>query len=350
MNRMPEHGEPVLPPDRHQLLRGHLMSEISQENTTASARTKRRRLGWVAVPALAGGLALAVVLSGGDGTPRVKSAQAPIAAPEQSEASGPAKATGSTGAKAGVVPASAVELLDHVAQVAASRPGGDVKPGQFVYTESMVTNNVFDSSGHVKLDTVPHKREVWLSVDGRQDGLLVEEASPSLPGSNTKLSGPHQPGIESPTYEYLATLPTDPDTLLQKLYDETIGKRPKEERAFKAISELLKEQIAPPAVTAALYQAAAKIPGVTLESGAVDITGRHGIAVARVADGARLEWIFDKDSYAFLGQRGEVVEQGSDFGAPGTVFGQGAVVKRAIVDKAGDQPTAQQTQAQAPQA
>ncbi|MER7667074.1 CU044_5270 family protein [Kitasatospora sp. NPDC096128] len=351
---MPEQGEPVLPPDRHQLLRGHLMSEISRENTTAGARTKRRRLGWVAVPALAGGLALAVVLSGGDGTARVKPAQAPIAAPEQSEASGPAKATGSAGASASsaakVVPASAVELLDHVAQVAASRPGADVKPGQFVYTESMVTNNVFDSSGHVKIDAVPHKREVWLSVDGRQDGLLIEEAGPSLPGRNTKLSGPSRPGIESPTYEYLATLPTDPDALLQKLYDETIGKRPKEERAFKAISELLKEQIAPPAVTAALYQAAAKIPGVTLENDAVDITGRHGIGVARVADGARLEWIFDKDSYAFLGQRGEVVEQGSDFGAPGTVFGQGAVVKRAIVDKAGDRPTAQQTQAQTPQA
>ncbi|MFJ9846379.1 CU044_5270 family protein [Kitasatospora sp. NPDC101155] len=338
MNRMPDHGEPVLPPDRHQLLRGHLMSEISRENTTATVRPKRRRLGWVAVPALAGGLALAAVLSSGGGTPPVKPAQAPIAAPAPS------------GGKAQVTPASAVELLDHVAQVAASRPAGDVKPGQFVYIESMVTNNVLTASGKPEIDSTPHKREIWLSVDGKQDGRLVEAASPSLPGHDTELAAPRQAGLESPTYEYLATLPTDPDVLLQKLYDETVGKRPKEERAFKAINELLKEQIAPPAVTAALYQAASKIPGVTLENDVVDITGRHGIAVARVADGARMEWIFDRDSYAFLGQRAEVVDQGSDFGAPGTVFGQAAVVKRAIVDKAGDQPTAQQTQAQAPQA
>ncbi|MFE5588049.1 hypothetical protein ACFQ87_43405, partial [Kitasatospora sp. NPDC056531] len=123
------------------------MSEISRENTTATVRPKRRRLGWVAVPALAGGLALAAVLSSGGGTPPVKPAQAPIAAPAPSSA------------KAQVVPASAVELLDHVAQVAASRPAGDRKTSPFFSPPSTVTHKTLPPPGKPQTYNTPHKRE-----------------------------------------------------------------------------------------------------------------------------------------------------------------------------------------------
>jgi len=326
----------VLSADRHQLLRGHLMSEINREQI-AAARPKRRRLGWVAVPALAGGLALAVVLSSGGGSQPTAPAQAQAPAPVQAQSQTPSAQPSATRPK--VVPASAAQVLDQAAEVVAGKSVPKAAKGQFVYVERLVGHNEIDENGQARI-TGPFKRQIWLSVDGSRPGMVKEN------GAELGIAGEvAHPGIESPTYEYLATLPTDPDALLQKLYAETVGKRPAEERAFKAISELLPEQIAPPAVSAALYRAAAKIPGVTLVADAVDAAGRHGVAVARVSDGVRAEWIFDPVSYEYLGQRLVVVDPGTVWGDPGKVFGQTAVLKRAIVDKVGDEPKAGQAQA-----
>ncbi|MFD0572084.1 CU044_5270 family protein [Kitasatospora gansuensis] len=240
--------EPLLPADRHQLLRGHLMSEISRENVVARKRPARR-YGWVALPALAGGLALAVVLNtSGGGTP-----------------------DGPSGA---VAPVGAVQLLDRVAQVAAAKPVAKAD-GKFVYTKSLVA---FASTNLATDETTvpaPHLRENWQSVDGKQPGLVTEEGwkAPSVtkPGdpypANPDGSRPTEPNtaptVNSPTYQFLATLPTDPDALLAALYGQPSGGKslPVDQRAFGTIGDLLREQIAPPAVTAALYRAAAKLPG-----------------------------------------------------------------------------------------
>ncbi len=57
--------------------------------------------------------------------------------------------------------------------------------------------------------------------------------------------------------------------------------------AFTTIGDLLGESIAPPEVSAALYRAAALIPGVTVVPDAVDAAGRHGVAVAFDGSGTR---------------------------------------------------------------
>ncbi|GAA1150763.1 CU044_5270 family protein [Kitasatospora gansuensis] len=307
--------EPLLPADRHQLLRGHLMSEISRENVVARKRPARR-YGWVALPALAGGLALAVVLNtSGGGTP-----------------------DGPSGA---VAPVGAVQLLDRVAQVAAAKPVAKAD-GKFVYTKSLVA---FASTNLATDETTvpaPHLRENWQSVDGKQPGLVTEEGwkAPSVtkPGdpypANPDGSRPTEPNtaptVNSPTYQFLATLPTDPDALLAALYGQPSGGKslPVDQRAFGTIGDLLREQIAPPAVTAALYRAAAKLPGVQLVDDSVDASGRHGWGVARTDDGIRKEWIFDRTSYEFLGERSVEV-------ASGTVLGQSAMLTHALVDRPG---------------
>ena len=60
-----------------------------------------------------------------------------------------------------------------------------------------------------------------------------------------------------------------------------------------------------PELTSALYRAAAKIPGVMLVDDATDAAGRHGVAIARPDEtrGARSEWIFDRKTFAYLGER-----------------------------------------------
>lgn len=51
------------------------------------------------------------------------------------------------------------------------------------------------------------------------------------------------------------------------------------QEAFITIGDLLRNTIAPPRVAAALYRAAALIPGVTLIPDATDAIGRPGVAV-----------------------------------------------------------------------
>ncbi|MER5761530.1 CU044_5270 family protein [Streptomyces sp. NPDC002082] len=338
MNDMPEHADlaallpppakPELPADRQRLLRGHLMNEISNAEQRTDAVRWPKRLGWIALPALAGGLALTVMLTGGGG-----------GAPAAPQAARPA-------------PVGAVQLLDRVAQVAASKPIEQVKDNQFTYIKSLVAFSGMNMQTNEVIPGTPHQRQIWLSVDGRTEGLVIDEGKPRGSG-RTKPGVPAPrpdggdvieprmipPSLSNPTYHYLAALPTDPDTLLKKIYDEVQTKSPsKDEKAFSTIGDLLREQIAPPAVSAALYRAAAKIPGVTVVEDAVDASGRHGVAVSHVADGTRTEWIFDRNSFEFLGQR-DVVVGDSPWGMPaGTVVGASAVLGRAVVDKAGDLP------------
>src|SRR6185437_5780855 len=106
-----------------------------------------------------------------------------------------------------------------------------------------------------------------------------------------------------PTYRLLQSLPTDPHTLLNLIYREDSGGQPANEEAFTTIGDLLRESIAPPAVSAALYRAAALIPGVTVVSDVTDAIGRPGVAVSYSANGNQDEWIFDKTTFSLIGER-----------------------------------------------
>jgi len=104
-----------------------------------------------------------------------------------------------------------------------------------------------------------------------------------------------------------------------------------------AIGDMLRYSAAPPATSAALYRAAARIPGVTTRPDAVDAAGRHGVAVTRTHDGERNEWIFDKDSLRLLGTRIVLVEDGS-WGKAGSAVESVAITATGMVDKAGQVP------------
>ncbi|MFD0573154.1 hypothetical protein ACFQ0T_32915 [Kitasatospora gansuensis] len=95
----------------------------------------------------------------------------------------------------------------------------------------------------------------------------------------------------------------------------------------------------PGKLAAALYQAAARIPGVVLVDSATDAAGRTGIAIARTnpASGSRDEIIFDRTSYAFLGERSVQITEVSGV-KPGTVTANTAVLKRAAADAPGVRP------------
>lgn len=228
---LPPPARPELSSDRHRLLRGHLMSEIRD---TKPARVRRGKLGWVAIPALAGGLALAMVLPGGSDGAASKAPLAQQQSGQQVQGEQPAE-NGST--TLNVAPVAAVQLLTQAADTAAGKP--DPKPGknQFVYVDSLVSFAGTNANGETHVDKV-HRRQIWLSVDGSQRGLLKEEGkfgkgeaaakegdkrpAPS-PDGGLWLDPTKKPSIGAPTYNYLAGLPTDPDALLKKIYAETKG-------------------------------------------------------------------------------------------------------------------------------
>ncbi|MGW4897050.1 CU044_5270 family protein [Kitasatospora sp. NPDC004240] len=344
---LPAPARPRLSADRHQLLRGHLMSEINTEHATTTAPVRRHRslLGRVALPALVGGLALTLVLTAGGGegtsTPRPGAAGAPAST-----------------AQLDAAPVGAVRLLNQAADAAEHRAPVEVKPGQFVYVKSVGGfAGVNLATGEVDKARI-HTREIWLSADGSQWGVLLEEGAAKggdKAGAGGKGPRPGEPaprqdgglwlepagsGSAHPgSYGYAAALPTDPDALLKKIKKDREGQgRNPDQEAFVTIGDILREQIVPPAVSAALHRAAARIPGVELVPEAVDAAGRRGVAVARTEpDGTRTEWIFDGSSYDYLGERIVLTKDG-ELGKAGDVAGQTAVLARGATDRAGVRP------------
>ncbi|WP_371495045.1 CU044_5270 family protein [Kitasatospora sp. NBC_00374] len=329
---LPAAGAPAAPLGRQRQIEEFLMNEITRTPQTAApvrpeARSRRRLL--IAVPATMAAFALAATVAlTTDGTQGAGPAgDARVAAPVVRIAAG------DTAALAGAV--------QRISLAAEAAPDLVLRPGQYVYIESTVSHlvgSVDAGSGtsNVWVDK-PHHRQVWHSADGRT-GRLIEEGK--TPEGGEALESGTGAYLNGPSYDYLRTLPTDPQELLQKIYTETkgAGSGP-DQQAFVTIADMVREQAVPGKLAAALYQAAARIPGVVLVDDATDAAGRTGIAIARTnsATGSRDEIIFDRTSYAFLGERSVQVTEA--FGVkPGTVTANTAVLKRAVTDAAGQRP------------
>jgi len=163
-------------------------------------------------------------------------------------------------------------------------------------------------------------------------GLLREDGQDTpLVFSTNYLHCPYRGGVNDPTYRFLQSLPTDPPALLSLIEQQMQGQQPRPEQAFTTIGDLLHEAIAPPRVSAALYRAAALIPGVAVVADATDAIGRHGVAVAMTYQGVRSEWIFSRRTLIYLGERDIKI-------ADGSTTGMSAVLQRAFVNHAGQIP------------
>lgn len=229
----------------------------------------------------------------------------------------------------------ATALLEDIALAAerADAPTG-IRDDQFVYIRSKVGWSVQEGDAPAKLEPV-HQREVWLSVDGSQQGMLHDP----VVRADRELLEEQTPGVASNTdYRHLQTLPTDPDRMLDWLHSVSEGSGGEDEAAFVLVGDLARESLMPPAQAGALYRAAARIPGVFVIDDTVDAAGRHGVAVARTDDGERVELIFDKETKEFLGERQVAVEDLPWGFEKGEVTGRSAVLERTVVDERGERP------------
>jgi hypothetical protein len=315
MNQLPELPERDLPPGRHRLLKEHLMTEIRHETATigegAPVRNKwlRPALAATAV-ATAAAVAFVVLPSSDPGTP----------------ARPPSRSTAA--------------LLEDIALAAEHEKSyGTVRDDQFVYVESKVS---YTSSGEGTKTTIEplHRQEVWMSVDGLHTGLVRQAGmgEHSVP-PDVK---PGKAGWDvSSFYNHVKTLPTDGDAM----YDYLARTAPKysgqdkNQAMFVLVGDLLRDSIVPPKQSAALFRAVARIPGVTTVVHVTDAIGRPGVAIARTDpdNPLRDEWIFDAKTHEFLGER-EVATKDNAGVKKGAVTANTAILRRAVVDKAGERP------------
>lgn len=337
---LPAPAERDLPPGRHLHHKDTLMRLIDQDGDRATARLRPRLLR-PAVLLPAAGLALGGVLLTTLAVTGQDSAPAPSAASTASRAT---------------APRGAAVLLDRIASVAERSDEQTVTGDQFVYVRTLQSGNEGELGGPMKM-TEPEEREVWMSQKPGpviDEGLIHQDGryfpiTVGVPEGEAPVGYPA--GLNRPTYTWLASLPTDPDVLLRRLAtevtrDQDTRDTPAKERdqaqdTFDAIGELLMEAVMPPKTAAALYKAAAKIPGVTVDPDAVDAAGRHGIGVARdnTRYGWRTVWIFDSTTLEYLGDRSYLMRD-TDMGKKGTPISKSAVLERAVVNALREKPSA----------
>ena len=131
------------------------------------------------------------------------------------------------------------------------------------------------------------------------------------------------------------SLPKDPRALLDLIYERTkgVGKSPESE-AFVTIADGLRTGVVPADLRAALYKAAALIPGVTVGDRQATVDGRTGIAIGiPSSDGvARTDIIIDPASGLVIGEQHVLLK---DYpGAPAGTVTSWTSVKTSVVNAA----------------
>lgn len=324
-SKLPAPAATELPAERASVLREHMLAEFRGVRATAGAagRPRMRTAGWAPRRlALAGAGALAVAA-----------------------AAGTFAAVAVTGVSpAGASPAAAT-LLAKIANAAQQQSSPRVRDSEFMYIRSDVAFATYSgANGQTITMARPHERQIWLPVANIcVAGLIIENGArtPLNSGSSAdgNSGGGHGPrcgtgSLNDPTYRLLQSLPTDPRTLLNLIYAGTSGEgqaQGPDGEAFTTIGDMIRETIVPPRTAAALYRAAALIPGVSLIGHVTNAEGRPGIAVAFTGNQVRYEWIFDPSTLQFIGERDY------DMNAH-MVTGDTAIQREAFVAKAGQFP------------
>jgi len=319
-----------LPAARKQILKEHLMTELRQASTgRAEPKPKLRRRGAVLVAgAVLTAAAVAVAAVVGTRT----SPPAPTTAP-------PAHAV------------TAAQLLAKIANAAASQPSPVVRDSDFMYIRSEVAymNYTVGSTGQLTgtMDKL-HERQIWLPVANLcVTGLLIErgERTPISPfpvTSDGKVDrkGTPQPDFTCPsqghlgdaTYRLMQSMPTRPGALLAYL---EAGQKWTNDAPPTEIGDLIRENIVPPVLAAALYRLAATLPGATVVPHATNAAGRAGIGIMWTSTSAKQvyknEWIFDRTTLQFIGER--IYDPKT-----GQVTGESAILRQAFTAKPGQLP------------
>ncbi|WP_131738574.1 CU044_5270 family protein [Actinomadura roseirufa] len=206
-------------------------------------------------------------------------------------------------------PVSAHEVLTRAATVARKEPELHPRPGQYLYIRSVVAWG----PGQV----APNKpkgqetRERWLSVDGSTPGLLRTPCRPRrakpcdtlIPIENKNKPVPRPVSNLWLVREMPQLLKHWKTQLNAPPPDPTVATgRPLGNWSWYAMGNLIQDYL-PPELRAQVFEFLSRVPRVKVDEHATDALGRPAIALSQNSDGARLELIYDRSTYRFLGSR-----------------------------------------------
>lgn len=248
--------------------------------------------------------------------------------------------------------AAARTALRRAARQVAAAPFTVPRPDQYIYVETVGRGSIGSSgSTYYYMYLQDEVDETWEPVDpsrstttrsvpgtrifvrpGDEAALRKLHQLPKPSGPEVNHLPPHAFGNDftAPSWPFLASLPTDPDLLYDRVESYSRGGGPSlHEEMLTTISDALKYSIAPPALVAAFYEVAARVPGVRLISDAVDFSGRRGVAVAIIGGTYRQELLFDDTTGTYLGTR--MISTRALQGYPaGLVWGSEATTSRVV--------------------
>ncbi len=300
---LPELVEMDLPSDRQRQLQEFVMSQIHQDRRAAEGAPRhvpKRRLVFATSALAAVAVAAVAMGTGGFGGRDT----------DGSTGFGGRGTDGSTATELSPV----AHTLELAADYAAARPFTPPRPDQWIYIENRNTapSALAKDKGQKPVVT----EQTWLRADGKK-----------MSGFNPE-TGKLDIWDQDNDYPALSTLPTDPQELLTLLREALeappssapgdrqpprwiIASTPDEWNGllFRRIAGILENNLLPPDVTAALWRAAALVPGVTQAPGTINVNGRRVIAVGRIQDGWRFEQLLlDPDTHEFVGYRSVAVK------------------------------------------
>lgn len=215
-------------------------------------------------------------------------------------------------------------LLDRVALAADTTV--TIRGDQFIYSD---TTRVYPRQA-------PVREQLWWSVDNSKRGEIIRD------GKTSPVIADFPANLKIPDYQFMKTLPTDPDKLLDTLRAQVAAIRgdnstentyTDDDLLWEALIGLVQQPIMPPGLANAVYQVASKIPNVTLVQDTTDAAGRHGIGISHATPefpDASNTWIFDAKTYKYLGMRNTAKD--------GTTDGMSALVSSGVVDNVGELP------------
>ncbi len=257
--------------------------------------------------------------------------------------------------------AATVRVLETGADAAERAPGGPVVGrGQYLYTHSQnlvqVTSVAVGGAETTYLER--NERRSWIGPDGSlrlvSDSAAVrfltgDRAAYEAERARLTQEGPSDdryPGEDVTTADAFANAGAS-DADLAERYDDPqaaadllheaagrYGGKEAVDEMFVMVGDGLRESDLSPRARAALFRAAAYIPGVMADGEARDSAGRAGIAVSREQDGVREELIFDPRTSALLEERSVVTGPVDRLPGvpPGTVISRGTYLETGVVD------------------
>ena len=249
------------------------------------------------------------------------------------------------------------EALERAAVAAEARPFTPPRDDQWIYLEDRLTRSDDDGSEPGRgLTRSPDGRSLisrgWRRADG--GGSAYVDAAGELHvdtlDPRRKSDRPLEVAIGPLAgHRTLAALPTDPDELLRWAYrqaeDVTGAGLSEHGDVFAIFGGMLRENLLPPELEAAIFRALKRVPGVSVRT--VDVLERPALALAQTEGWLREELLLDPRTYRYRGERSTVTEDAFvDPAKAGNADGRaragswvlGERVRIAIVDAPGELP------------